>query len=299
MARWLIWGGVVLVAAFAFVYARPAYVWLSSESTLDRRYTLPRSLVHAVDTPQAIARGARLVRLAGCMGCHGERMAGKLLHAPVPIFASNLRALTRSYSDEDFDRAIRRGLRPDASSLWAMPSQAYVYVRDADIAAVLGYLRTLPPRGRATAPPDFAMASREKIARGDLQPAADLALSQMPAISLGPHYDGGRYIAMFACGACHGTELTGSPAAGAPDLDVVRGYSRAQFFNLMRRGWSTSGRRLRVMSPLARERFHILADWEIAPLYEYLTARAQGHAPIRRPPAAMPAFRRSAGSAPG
>jgi cytochrome c553 len=299
MARWLAWGGVALIAAFAMLYARPTYLWLSSEALLDRRYTLPRSLVHAASTSTAIARGGRLVRLAGCTGCHGENVAGKALRTPVPIFASNLRALTRDYSDEDFDRAIRRGLRPDASSLWVMPSQAFVYVHDTDISAILGYLRSLPPRGQVTPPPDFTTAAREKIARGELQPAADQALSQMPAISLGPHYDGGRYIAMFACGACHGTELTGSPEAGAPDLDVVRRYSRAQFFNLMRRGWSAGGRNLEVMAPLARDRFHLLADWEIAPLYEYLIARAreQTHAPKRA--AASPRVRRSGGSAPG
>ena len=299
MSRWLAWGGVALIAAIAALYARPVYVWLLSEAILDRRYTLPRSLVHAAALPEAIARGARLVRLAGCTGCHGDDLAGKPLRAPILIFASNLRALTRSASNEDFDRAIRRGLRSDASSLWVMPSQAYVYVHDSDIAAMLGYLRALPPRGRVTPPPEFAMAAREKIASAELQPAADLALTQMPAISLGPHYDGGRYIAMFACGACHGTELKGVPEAKGPDLDVVRRYSRAQFFNLMRRGWSANGRRLRVMAPLAKQRFDTLADWEIAPLYEYLNARARRQPPAPKRAAAAPPFRRSAGTAPG
>jgi hypothetical protein len=29
-----------------------------------------------------------------------------------------------------------------------------------------------------------------------------------------------------------------------------------------------------VMGPSAKQRFHILMDWEIEPLYAYLTARA-------------------------
>ncbi|HEY1962617.1 MAG TPA: cytochrome c [Rhizomicrobium sp.] len=274
MRRWFVWAGVAVVAAIAAFYVRPVYVWLRSEAVLDRRYTLPRSLVRADLNAKAVARGARLVRLAGCTGCHGPDLTGKPLRDPVAIFASNLPVLTAAtYSDEDFDRAIRRGLRPDASSLWVMPSFAYVYVRDADIAAILGYLRALKPQGAQTPLPAFDHAAREKIARAELQPEAELAQTQMPAVSLGPHYDGGRYIAMWSCGPCHGTELIGIGVA--PDLRVVTRYSRHTFFNLMRRGWGAKKRRLKVMGPLASQRFHILADWEIDPLYEYLTARAR------------------------
>jgi cytochrome c553 len=273
MVRGLIWSGVAaVVALIAFVYGPPAYVWLLSEAILDRRYTLPRSLVVADSTPIGVQRGARLVRLAGCTGCHGPNLEGKRLREPISFRASNLRALIPRYSDEDFDRAIRRGLRPDASSLWGMPSQAYLYVRDADIATILGYLRALNPAGAVTPSPQFGKAAREKIARAELQPAADLAEIQMPAMDLGPHYSGGRYLAMFACGVCHGTELNGS--AEAPNLNVVKRYTRAQFFNLMRRGWSADGRRLKVMAPLAKQRFHILMDWEADPLYGYLLAKA-------------------------
>jgi hypothetical protein len=85
-----------------------------------------------------------------------------MLREPVSIRASNLRALIPNYSDEDFDRAIRRGLRPDASSLWVMPSNAYVYLRDADIAAILGYLRALKSDGRMTPPPRAATSGRPR-----------------------------------------------------------------------------------------------------------------------------------------
>ena len=273
MTRWLIWGGVALAAALVLWLAPPVYVWLASEAVIGQRYTLPRSLVQADSTREGLVRGARLVRLAGCTGCHGPNLAGKRLRDPFPLYASNLRALATVYADEDFDRAIRRGLRPDASSLWVMPSEAYVYVRDADIAAILGYLRALPRQGRITPPPTFTRAERWAIVRGDLQPVADLALTQMPAIGLGPHYDGGRYIAMLACGVCHGTDLAGSQEA--PDLNVIARYTRHAFFDLLRKGWGAHGRRLKAMGPLAKQRFHILQDWEIDPLYAYLTARAK------------------------
>ena len=273
MNQWLKWSGIALALALAIWLAVPAYAWLAADAVIERSYTLPRSLVQADSSPEAIARGARLVVLAGCTGCHGKDLAGKTLtESGFTIAASNLRALTKTYADEDFDRAIRRGLRPDASSLWIMPSQSYVYMHDDDVAAILGYLRALGPKGTVTPPPDFPLAARRLISSGDLQPIAPLALTQMPAESLGPHYDGGRYIAMIACGSCHGGDLAGSGTA--PDLNVVQRYTRTQFFQLMRRGWSHDAHPLPVMAPLARRRFHNFADWEIDPLYAYLKARA-------------------------
>ena len=275
--QWLRWAGLALAALVALYLLIPIYVWLASEAVIDRRYTLPRSLVRADSTADAIARGARLAVIDGCADCHGAKLGGRLMRDDpgFPIQASNLRALEQSYTDEDFDRAIRRGLRPDASSLWAMPSQAFVYVHDDDIAAILGYIRSLPPSGQTTPPPSFSDAARWQIVRGEIEPAAPLAMVQMPAIDLGPHYDGGRYIAMMACGACHATELTGSADGRAPDLNVTTRYSREQFFNLMRQGTNAHGLWLPTMGPLAHRRFHILKDWEIDPLYAYLVARAK------------------------
>jgi cytochrome c553 len=148
-------------------------------------------------------------------------------------------------------------------------------VHDDDIAAILGYIRSLPPAGQTTPPPSFPDAARWQIVRHKLEPAAPLAMVQMPAIDLGPHYDGGRYIAMMACGACHATELIGSADGRAPDLNVTTRYSREQFFDLMRHGTNARGRWLPTMGPLAHRRFHILKDWEIDPLYAYLVARAK------------------------
>src|ERR1043166_6367855 len=53
-------------ALSAFSPPTPAYIWLASEAVIDRRYTLPRSLVRADSTPDALARGARLAVIDGC-----------------------------------------------------------------------------------------------------------------------------------------------------------------------------------------------------------------------------------------
>ncbi|HEY6579203.1 MAG TPA: hypothetical protein VIY09_07750, partial [Rhizomicrobium sp.] len=95
------------------------------------------------------------------------------------------------------------------------------------------------------------------------------------SLDMGPRYDGGRYLARVACSECHGADLAGSPPRRAPDLGVISLYSRAAFFDLLRRGQGAHGRPVPAMRRLAAKRFHALADYEIMALYDYLNARAQ------------------------
>ena len=49
------------------------------------------------------------------------------------------------YSDVDWVRAIRHGVRPDGRALFVMPSEDYNRFTDADVAALIAFARTLPP----------------------------------------------------------------------------------------------------------------------------------------------------------
>jgi cytochrome c553 len=179
---------------------------------------------------------------------------------------------------EEFERALRRGLAPDARSLWAMPSENYMYMSETDVAALHGYLTSLGNAGEMRPRPGWSLRARFALLSGRIVPAAIATRDAPSSLDLGPRYDGGRYLARIACSECHGTDLAGT--SGAPDLMRIAVYGRPAFFELLRRGWGAHGRRLSVMSRVARLRFHAFADYEIMALYDYLAARA-------RAPAAM------------
>ena len=48
-------------------------------------------------------------------------------------------------SDADWVRAIRHGVRPDGKPLLIMPAGEFYYLSDADLGAVIAYLKSLPP----------------------------------------------------------------------------------------------------------------------------------------------------------
>jgi len=112
-----------------------------------------------------IARGRYLVTIAGCSDCHTP---GALLGAPdmkrylggsnvgfsIPgqgvFVGQNLTPDKETglgdWTAEQIATAIRKGKRPDGSELsGAMPSAELSHLTDADVSAVVAFLRSLPP----------------------------------------------------------------------------------------------------------------------------------------------------------
>ena len=54
--------------------------------------------------------------------------------------------VTAAYKPVDWVRAIRHGIRPNGRPLMVMPSEEYNRLTDADLAAVVAYIRQLPPK---------------------------------------------------------------------------------------------------------------------------------------------------------
>jgi cytochrome c553 len=255
-----------------------AYIYLASERIIQRRYSLPPSQIHAATTAQAIANGAHLAVVAGCTGCHGEALEGAPFDgAPMQIYAPSLGLLGATWSDADFDRALRRGAAPDGRGLWIMPSHTYQFVSDEAVSNLIGYVRTLPAKGNAAPGPRFDLATRWAILSNEIVSEVQLAQGARPSLDLGPQTAVGRGIAAMTCVECHGSDLAGlvlSPTWAPPDLTIVAAYSRADFSKLMRTGVAVGNRELRSMSKIARQRFAQFTDAEISALYDYLSARA-------------------------
>jgi mono/diheme cytochrome c family protein len=255
--------------------AAPLYVYLASEALIERRYPLP-----VIEEPLAASekgeRGAHVAEIAGCADCHGPDLQGRRESVgPLRLSASNLRIAVNKMSPGEFERALRRGLAPDATSLWGMPSQDFMYMSESDVAGLYGWLGSLGASGPERPKPIWNLRARFVLLRGRIVPAAIATRDAPSSLDLGPRYDGGRYLARIACSECHGTDLAGS--SGGPDLMRVAAYNRPAFFDLLRRGRGARARRLPVMMRLATARFHVFADYEIMALFDYLSARA--HAP--------------------
>ena len=109
-----------------------------------------------------IARGAYLVRAAGCTSCHtdvknnGPPMAGgRALKTPFGVFYSpnvtpDPETGIGAWSDEEFLRALHEGVGPDGAHYFPVfPFTTYTRMTTADGLAIKAYLLSLPPVRRA------------------------------------------------------------------------------------------------------------------------------------------------------
>jgi mono/diheme cytochrome c family protein len=271
------WAGIALGGVAVLGLAALAYVYAASEQIISRRYPLPPSHVHASTDPRVIALGKHLVRPYGCADCHRPNLQGTYI-ADFGMSSRNLTRLASSLSDVDFDHAIRRGLRPDGTSLpESMPSDSFQYMPDSDAAAIISYIRSLKPLGPDVPQPGYGLRARWDVLQGTKKTVQAWFPLQKPALDLGPRYVRAREMAMTACGECHGTSLQGQGGGPLtpPNLSIVASYDRADFVKFMRTGKAAGNRELPMMSAVARVRISHLSDAELNALYDYLAARGR------------------------
>jgi mono/diheme cytochrome c family protein len=165
---------------------------------------------------QAGSRGEYIARAADCISCHSRPgspafSGGDALKTPFGnIFAPNITpdATTGigNWSEADFDRALRRGVRKDGAFLYpAMPYGSYTQMNDGDLHALWIYIRGIPAVNHTT--PDNTLPFPFNIRRG-------IAVWQSlyfkprrfaPAPDKDQTWNRGAYLvdALGHCGACH------------------------------------------------------------------------------------------------
>jgi len=150
IAKWL---GIVVVSLVAVAALAIGGLWIAGTSALGRHVTVADAPWRGDAAYASRERGAHLVRaVTGCMNCHRGNMGGGLFiddPALGRVYASNLTSgnggIAATYTDADFERAIRHGVRPDGTRLFIMPSWAAAGLSDSDLASISAFIRSQPP----------------------------------------------------------------------------------------------------------------------------------------------------------
>src|SRR5207237_6400848 len=103
-----------------------------------------------MDPRDTLAYGRYLTNVGGCTGCHGPGLSG----GPIPGAPSDWRPPANitpggigSWTEADFRRALRTGVRPNGSPIdKAMPWRLAGQMSDGEIDAVWRYLQTVPAK---------------------------------------------------------------------------------------------------------------------------------------------------------
>lgn len=265
-------------------------LYLYTQRRLDTKWNVAG---HTLNTPTdslALERGRRLATtIAKCSDCHTADFGGGVFIDAFPVARLYSANLTRGkggiggqLSDLDWERAIRHGVKPDGSVLLYMPAEEFQNINDEDTAALIAYLKTLPPVDRIVGTNSVGPLGRVLYAKGDLPlvPAEMIThdAAHPAAVPMGASVEYGRYIAEIGgCKGCHGPGLSGGaipggPPAWKPAANItptgIGHYTEEDFFRALREGKRPSGA---PIDPLMPFRFtKDMTDDEIRAVYMYL-----------------------------
>lgn len=275
---------VIVLVATAAVYGITT-LQLNSEVAFE-----PRRLAAVPTDSATVARGAHLATaIAKCAECHGDDMGGKTFIEAGPVFKLYGPNLTRgrggiaaALSEQDWANAIRHGVRRDGRSMLMMPSEDWVGMSDADLAAIVAYIRQVPAVDRDVPRSSVGPVGRALMLAGQLplfsaekvKAVKDVA----PAAPPGRTREYGRYLAnVGGCTGCHGATLSGGRIPGAPpDLPIpsnitpagIGRWTEADFARALRDGRRPDGSAINPFMPIKWTK--LMTDDELSALYAYL-----------------------------
>ena len=249
-----------------------------SEYQLRRRYDIAAAPITIPTDSATLARGRHVALTRGCGGCHGDNYEGKVLFDEAMlarIVPPNLTKIVQQYTDAELARAIRHGVRQNGTSVAVMPSSMLYNLSDADLAALIAYLRSIPAAESNLPEPSMRLLARVGLVMGQYHTEASMIDHDAPRVPEAVDGDlesRGLYLAKTSCSECHGLEFEGGNRGPAPTpaLSVVQAYSAEEFSRLMRDGVPRDGRKLSLMGDVARGRFAKFTDAEVAAMYAYL-----------------------------
>jgi mono/diheme cytochrome c family protein len=290
MRPWLRRIGIAAGSLVALLLLIVAGVYGFTGAVVRHTNNVPTTTLQIPTDSTATERGRHLATaITKCAECHGPDLGGKMFvddPAFGTLFATNLTrgagGVGATYSDADFVRVLRHGVRPDGRPVVFMPSQAYTFLSDADIAALIAYIRSVPPVDREKVATRIGPLARVLYVTKKLElfPAAviDHTAGPREVVAAGPTAEYGRYLLRISgCRGCHGQNLSGGAIPGTPPGTplarnltpaALGSWTYADFERALREGTRPDGTKLDPFMPFVYTAQ--MTDEEIQAVWAYL-----------------------------
>ena len=289
MKRVLKWAGIAVGGLLGLIVVAAVVLYFIGTAKINKTFDVQVAAVAVPTDPASVERGKHFVQaIALCQECHTANLGGEI-DGDDPIFGlfaprnltSGRGGVGETFADIDYVRAIRHGIGQDDKALLFMPSEKYNVISDADLGAIIAYLKSLTPVDNDLPDSELRLLGRiVAVMESDFLPANlidhDAPRPVPPVPGVTKEY--GEYLGLM-CSFCHGVNLSGGPApfdepngpvaanitpGGAPG-----GWSQAQFVTTIRTGTTPSGKRLDPLF-MPWPNFGLMTDDELAAIWLYL-----------------------------
>ena len=263
--------------------------------------------IPAVAEEDAVSRGEYLVRAGGCFSCHtvaGEEKltGGRALATPFGAFYSpnitpDLETGIGRWTDAQFLRALREGVRPDGANYFPVfPYPSFTGIIDGDAVAIKDYLFSLPAVHRENRPHDVAFPFSWRFLQTVGSCCSLLLVRSKPPPDRSVTSNRGAYLvtALAHCGECHtprnflcatqsGQRLAGTPDGPAgqlvpnitPDPDTGIGkWEKDDIVEVLRTGTTPEQSKVKgAMRETIDDGLKYLSDSDLEAIADYLFAQ--------------------------
>ena len=284
------WVGIILLTVIVILAITILFLVNKTNNMAKNTFEVQLPKLTAASDSASLVRG-EVIANSLCSGCHGGDFGGTEFFKddatgsiPAPNITSG--GVTKNYTDADWVRIIRYGVKPDKHGAMIMPSKEMGTMSNNDLAALIGYLKTVPPSNKAWGAPQFTLFSKVLAGAGlfgVLYHAQEIDLNDTTAI-VGPEPGstvayGAYTVGFHGCKTCHGDKLNGlkSPdPISPPGSNITKGgnlgkWNLDQFKTTLKTGTTPEGH---SMDPKFMPWVAIgqMSDVELEAVFQYLNS---------------------------
>lgn len=287
LVKVLKWVGIGVGSLIGFIAVLAVILFFIGRNNLATAPEIGSAPITINNATVSLEHGRFLATISHCAGCHGTRLEGTVLldeapigYVPAPNLTSGEGGIGESYTDADWERAIRHGVASDGRTIVIMPSNHYGGYSDDDVADLITYLKQIPPIDNDLGPRKFLFSGN--IIFGVLAYSSwpvnviDHSKVRGKAPEVGPSAEYGEYIVNIAsCNSCHAENLAGNygqldAPLGLNLTNLQNKWTAEEFATTLKTGFTPDNRQLSNEMPWAA--YSNMTDDEVNALWSYLNS---------------------------
>ena len=281
LVKWLL--GAVLVV---LVLAGGVFLagFLHHRGVANSQFVINDPPLTLPDDSHSMAHGAHLYLTRGCGDCHGADGGGATVVDAGPValvVAGNItpaNLAAKGYDANKIAAAIRHGVAADGRPLFFMPAGDYHNMSDADTAALVAYLQSLPDQPRDPGAGGLRPLGWVLNMLGEFPAYPASVLDHQPRPRSAPAAKAnaayGEYV-IDVCRGCHGPDLRGglqhapnTPPSADLTPRALRDWTADDFIRAMREGKRPDGTQLDPFMPW--QSLGQMSELELRAMWAYL-----------------------------